>query len=224
MHTPVNYITTWFYKESKEEASFYPQLGQKGSSSLVHSIYMQIQVPFFVTFKHYNPDAQFIFFTNLNQKELPDYLIRLFHKLNVEVVTLPYTCKPPKDWYPAWQNQFYLYDILKYMDGRMLENDTLLISDADCLCHTSLNTLFDAVRKDGSALYEFITDHQRYYTSPDGRGIPVVLRQGGNKLYHVLWRGVRCLTQRYNQQNKYRLSSTVGIQSGIRETTSVQAE
>ena len=158
MHTPVNYITTWFYKESKEEASFYPQLGQKGSSSLVHSIYMQIQVPFFVTFKHYNPDAQFIFFTNLNQKELPDYLIRLFHKLNVEVVTLPYTCKPPKDWYPAWQNQFYLYDILKYMDGRMLENDTLLISDADCLCRTPLNTLFDAVRKDGSALYEFITD------------------------------------------------------------------
>lgn len=119
---------------------------------------MQIQVPFFVTFKHYNPDAQFIFFTNLNQKELPDYLIRLFHKLNVEVVTLPYTCKPPKDWYPAWQNQFYLYDILKYMDGRMLENDTLLISDADCLCRTPLNTLFDAVRKDGSALYEFITD------------------------------------------------------------------
>ena len=158
MHTPVNYITTWFYKESKEEASFYPQLGQKGSSSLVHSIYMQIQVPFFVTFKHYNPDAQFIFFTNLNQKELPDYLIRLFHKLNVEVVTLPYTCKPPKDWYPAWQNQFYLYDILKYMDDRMQENDTLLISDADCLCRTPLNTLFNAVRKDGSALYEFITD------------------------------------------------------------------
>ena len=145
MHTPVNYITTWFYKESKEEASFYPQLGQKGSSSLVHSIYMQIQVPFFVTFKHYNPDAQFIFFTNLNQKELPDYLIRLFHKLNVEVVTLPYTCKPPKDWYPAWQNQFYLYDILKYMDGRMLENDTLLISDADCLCRTPLNTLFEVL-------------------------------------------------------------------------------
>lgn len=62
MQTSVNYITTWFYKESKEEASFYPQLGQKGNSSLVHSIYMQIQVPFFVTFKYYNPEAKFIFF------------------------------------------------------------------------------------------------------------------------------------------------------------------
>lgn len=160
MQTPVNYITTWFYKESKEEASFYPQLGQKGNSSLVHSIYMQIQVPFFVTFKHYNPEAKFIFFTNLTKEDLPDYLTRLFCTLDVEVVTLPYTCKPPKDWYPAWQNQFYLYDILKYMDTRMQENDTLLISDADCLCHTSLDTLFEAVRKDGSALYEFITDRQ----------------------------------------------------------------
>lgn len=111
MQTSVNYITTWFYKESKEEASFYPQLGQKGNSSLVHSIYMQIQVPFFVTFKYYNPEAKFIFFTNLTKEDLPDYLTRLFCKLDVEVITLPYTCKPPKDWYPAWQNQFYLYDI-----------------------------------------------------------------------------------------------------------------
>ena len=160
MKQPVDYITTWFYKESKDEASFYPQLGQKGSSSLVHSIYMQIQVPFFVTFKHYNPDAQCIFFTNLTLEDLPDYLIRLFRKLNVETVTLPYSCKPPKGWYTAWQNQFYLYDILKYMGNRMGEEDTLLVSDADCLCHTSLTPLFEEVRKNGSALYEFITDRK----------------------------------------------------------------
>lgn len=43
----LNYIATWFYKESREEASYYPQVGGKGDSSLVHSIYMHIQVPFF---------------------------------------------------------------------------------------------------------------------------------------------------------------------------------
>lgn len=161
MKQPVNYITTWFYRESKEEASFYPQLGQKGNSSLVHSIYMQIQVPFFVTFKHYNPDARYIFFTNLTAQDLPDYLTRLFRQLEVEVISLPYTCKPPKDWYPAWQNQFYLYDILKYMGKRMEDGDTLLVSDADCLCHTSLSTLFEAVQNEGSALYEFITDRKQ---------------------------------------------------------------
>ena len=55
MTTPTNYIATWFYKESKEDASFYPQAGKRGDSALVHSIYMQIQVPFFTTFRHYHP-------------------------------------------------------------------------------------------------------------------------------------------------------------------------
>ena len=39
MTTPTNYIATWFYKESKEDASFYPQAGKRGDSALVHSIY-----------------------------------------------------------------------------------------------------------------------------------------------------------------------------------------
>ena len=38
MTTPTNYIATWFYKESKEDASFYPQAGKRGDSALVHSI------------------------------------------------------------------------------------------------------------------------------------------------------------------------------------------
>ena len=39
MTTPTNYIATWFYKESKEDASFYPQAGKRGDSALIHSIY-----------------------------------------------------------------------------------------------------------------------------------------------------------------------------------------
>ena len=67
MTTPTNYIATWFYKESKEDASFYPQAGKRGDSALVHSIYMQIQVPFFTTFRHYHPDDKLLFFSNLDR-------------------------------------------------------------------------------------------------------------------------------------------------------------
>ena len=76
----------------------------------------------------------------------------------VETVTLPYERRPPKGWYGAWQNQFYLYDILGWMGGRMKADDALLVCDADCLCRTPLDGLFDEIRKQGSALYEFITD------------------------------------------------------------------
>ena len=158
MKQAINYIATWFYKESAEEASFYPQMGESGSSELVHSIYMQIQIPFFVTFRHYNPEARLLFFTNLTANCLPPYLTELFGKLEVEIITIPYTCRPPKGWYAAWQNQFYLFDILKEMEQRMEADDCLLVSDADCLCHESLDGLFASTREDGSALYEFITD------------------------------------------------------------------
>ena len=154
----MNYIITWFYRESADEASFYPQMGQKGDSALVHSVYMQIQVPFFRTFRHYNPKVRLLFFTNLKREGLPRFLLELFDELSVETVTLPYTRRPPKGWYEAWQNQFYLYDILGWMGGRMKADDALLVCDADCLCRTPLDGLFDEIRKQGSALYEFITD------------------------------------------------------------------
>ena len=154
----MNYIITWFYRESADEASFYPQMGQRGDSALVHSVYMQIQVPFFRTFRHYNPKARLLFFTNLKREGLPRFLLDLFDELGVETVTLPYERRPPKGWYGAWQNQFYLYDILGWMGGRMKADDALLVCDADCLCRTPLDGLFDEIRKQGSALYEFITD------------------------------------------------------------------
>lgn len=152
MTKSINYIATWFYKESKEEASFYPQAGQTGDSELVHSIYMQIQVPFFATFRHYNPDSKLLFFTNV--ENLPAYLEELFAKLDVEVICLPYRCIPPDGWYDAWRNQFYVYDIWQYMGERMQADDKLLICDADCLCTKPLSPLFNEVATHGSALYE----------------------------------------------------------------------
>ena len=126
-----------------------PADGAEGDSALVHSVYMQIQVPFFRTFRHYNPAARLLFFTNLKREGLPRFLLELFDELSVETVTLPYTRRPPKGWYEAWQNQFYLYDILSGMDGRMQADDTLLVCDADCLCRMPLDPLFDEIRNNG---------------------------------------------------------------------------
>jgi hypothetical protein len=152
----IHYIASWFYYESSEEASYYPQIGRKGDSPLAHSIYMQIQVPFYVTFKHYNPEARFLFFTNL--ESLPLFLNDFFHQLGIEVVTLPYKCKPPKGWYHSWANQFYLYDILQYMEKHMEDHDTFTIIDADCICQRSLTPFFEQVVKTGSGLYAVGTE------------------------------------------------------------------
>ena len=117
---------------------------------------MQIQVPFFVTFRHYNPESRLLFFTNA--QALPEYLEALFGRLQVEVIRLPYCCMPPDGWYKAWRNQFYVYDILRYMEERMAETDSLLVCDADCLCRRPLAPLFREVEAEGCALYEQATD------------------------------------------------------------------
>lgn len=147
----VHYIASWFYYESSDEASYYPQMGRRGDSPLAHSVYMQIQVPFFVTFRHYNPEVRLLFFTNL--ESLPRFLSELFQQLEVEVVTLPYKCAPPKGWYHSWANQFYLYDILQYMEQRMGDRDTFTVIDADCICQHPLTTFFEQVVNTGSGLY-----------------------------------------------------------------------
>lgn len=161
-----DYIVTWFYREGADDYSYYPQVGGRGDSPLLHSVYMQIQLPFFHTFARNNPKSPLLFFSNLRKEELPPYLNDLFDNLKpngVEVITLPYTCRPPRHWYKAWANQFYLYDILKYMGGRMGDRDTVTVCDADCLCRRPLRQLFDEVRAKGSALYSVCedTEHKR---------------------------------------------------------------
>lgn len=147
----MNIISTWFYKESKEDGSFYPQVGS-GASPLAHSIYMQIQVPFFTTVRHYNPSARLIFFTNLDV--LPAYLDNLFKRLCVEVVKLPYTCKPPKGWHDSWTNQFYVYDVLRWAESHIEKDDVFLITDADCVCHKPLDEFFLRTKELGAGLYD----------------------------------------------------------------------
>ena len=147
----MNIISTWFYKESKEESSYYPQVGF-GNSPLAHSLYMKIQVPFFTTIRHYNPSARLIFFTNLDV--LPEYLGELFKRLSVEVVKIPYTCKPPQGWHDAWTNQFYVYDILKWAESHIAKDDVFLVTDADCVCHKSLNEFFLRTYEFGAGLYD----------------------------------------------------------------------
>ena len=51
-------------------------------------------------------------------------------------------------------NQFYVYDVMMEMERRMAPGDTLLVCDADCLCRHPLDSLFQAVRQTGSALYD----------------------------------------------------------------------
>lgn len=216
----MNYIATWFYKESKDEASFYPQGGGKGDSPLLHSIYMQIQVPFFVTFRHFNPDAHLLFFTNLEVSMLPPFLQEAFRRLKVKVITRPYQNRPPKGWYSAWQNQFYIYDIFQEMESRMKTDDCLLVCDADCICIKPLTELFQTTRSMGSALYELqyaptqvingttLKKMEAFYTSCYGKQPSSPIRYYGGEFIALRKDNIQALNQALPSLWEYNLKQT----------------
>ena len=216
----MNYIATWFYKESKDEASFYPQGGGKGDSPLLHSIYMQIQVPFFVTFRHFNPDAHLLFFTNLEVSMLPPFLQEAFRRLKVKVITRPYQNRPPKGWYSAWQNQFYIYDIFQEMESRMKTDDCLLVCDADCICIKPLTELFQTTRSVGSALYELqyaptqvingttLEKMEAFYTSCYGKQPSSPIRYYGGEFIALRKDNIQALNQALPSLWEYNLKQT----------------
>lgn len=218
-----DYIVTWFYKETNEESSFYPQIGKEGSSPLLQSIYMQIQVPFFTTFRYYNPQAKLLFFTNLNKPELPQFLLDSFEQAKVEVCTIPYQNKPPKNWYKAWMNQFYVYDILQAMERRMAANDALLICDADCICHKPLDELFDNTRKAGSALYAMdykpnvpingttLEEMEQVYTACYGVPPSTPLRYYGGEFIALRGDAVMAVNREFPKLRKFNFSRPQGM-------------
>lgn len=55
------------------------------------------------------------------------------------------TNKTPRDWYGAWRNQFYLFDILEYIENNYCEDDNFIILDSDCIFTNSCNEVFNEI-------------------------------------------------------------------------------
>ena len=94
-----------------------------------------------------------LFFTNVT--DIPNNidginLVTFFQEHNIEVIHLELTNKTPKNWYKAWRNQFYVFDVLNYcqrLDGN------ILILDSDCFIRKSLTPIFDAIEKNQIITY-----------------------------------------------------------------------
>ena len=101
-------------------------------------------------------------FTNLASLPTIDGrdLTSIFERLRVEVVVLQYTWKPSGH-RRLWFNQYYVFDILSYLEGVLAEDDVVLLADSDCIFVRNPTSLFDMLRRDGVLLLkvdESLTD------------------------------------------------------------------
>lgn len=145
-----NYLITWFYAEKKEDESFYPSVGGNTSSPEYQKVYWRCVYDFYRTAQltQKKSNAKYLFFTNV--PNIPTdidglNLAQFFYDANVEIKQLELTNRTPKDWYGAWRNQFYLFDVLEYLKNRYDGN--FLVLDSDIFITQDLSNVFYDIEK-----------------------------------------------------------------------------
>lgn len=151
-----NYIISWFFSESKNDESYYPQVGGRASSDNFKNIYWKCILDFYYS-SRINNDCKHIFFTNVNN--IPEILDginikKFFYDNNIEIINIDLTNKTPKNWFNAWRNQFYIFDILQYVALNLNDHDNVIILDSDCLIMKNLDNVFEKIRKSKCIAYE----------------------------------------------------------------------
>ena len=149
------FICTWLFADSEEEETKHYQVRGRSSSEEFQAVYWRCVSVFFATSVRQQPSARHILFTNASSPPVVDGIsvASLLESFDVEVVTLPLTFITPRGYYHEWRNQFYVFDILSYLEGRLSDVDSAMVLDSDCVWVSSVAPMEEALRRDGTLTY-----------------------------------------------------------------------
>ena len=149
------YVCTWLFADSVDEEMEHYQVRGRSSSEEFQAVYWRCVAVFFATSVRQRPSARHVLFTNVEHPPVVDGvpMASLLAELGVEIVPLPLTFTTPSGYYHEWRNQFYVFDILEYLDRRLADVDAAIVLDADCVWVSSVEPMEAALRRDGSLTY-----------------------------------------------------------------------
>ncbi len=109
-------------------------------------------LPFFATSVRNNPDASHLLFTNTRVLPVVDGVDfgSFLANLDVKVINLDLTYQPPSGFYGAWRNQFYIFDILKYLNEVVSDSDSCIVLDSDCVWVGPVTQMANAIQQHGA--------------------------------------------------------------------------
>ncbi|GAB4487565.1 MAG: hypothetical protein OHK0019_02770 [Saprospiraceae bacterium] len=152
----MEYICTWIYLDSPEESSEYPQVGKKSHLADFQKVYWKCVAVFFALSTQFNPQRRHLLFSNKQLEEFPEVegfdLKNFLKNKNVEVATLPLTWQTPEGYFGKWRNQFYIFDILKFIENSYKpsgDESSFIILDSDCIINRPLDALFAEIQRHG---------------------------------------------------------------------------
>lgn len=128
-------IVSWFYSENEKEFGFYPQVGGRSTDQEFKDFYLRCVCLFFASARKSHPEAQLILFSNIDLATMNSNValatFSLLGKLDVSVQTISYDYAPPASFSRSWRNQFFLFDILNYLEQTKVPSELFVILDSD---------------------------------------------------------------------------------------------
>lgn len=151
-------IATWLYAEMPGAESTYPNVVGVGASSSLQfqAVYWRCVAVFFATSVRCNPDARHVLLSNVPRAPTVDGLDlgAFLEDLGVEAVVVPFTYAPPAGYFGSWGNQFYVFDLIRWLSENVERDEVAFLLDSDCLWVRPVGAFERAVREHGLLTYE----------------------------------------------------------------------
>lgn len=153
-----NWVSTWFYTQSKDEGGEYAQVRGDSSTELFRDVYRRCLGVFFLSARKANPDAELLLYLNTPwdtvASEVAADVWRLLQSLNVSVEVIGYDHQPPGSFPKSWRNQFFVIDVLADLAGKVGQDDAWVVLDSDIVWSTqSTDSMWQTLREHGISTY-----------------------------------------------------------------------
>ena len=156
-------LATWLVADTKSHASFFPQAGLDSSSAGFQDIYWRCVVCFFASSRRVGNRARHLFYTNVERIPHVDGfdVAGALARLDVEVRVLPIKSRLGVEKVSAWNNQFYILDIIEDL-FRSSDCENVAVFDSDCVWVRPADELLADVSQRGilSLCIPYALDHR----------------------------------------------------------------
>ncbi|MEO5316553.1 hypothetical protein PV772_20975 [Pseudarthrobacter sp. CC12] len=153
-----NWVSTWFYTQSKREGGRYAQVRGDSSTEKFRDVYRRCVGVFFLSARKANPDAELVLYLNTpwdrHSSKVGAEVWLLLQQLNVNVEVIDYGHRPPDSFAQSWQNQFFVLDVLSDLEKKVRRSDAWVVLDSDIVWSTqSTSSMWNTLQERGTSTY-----------------------------------------------------------------------